>query len=209
MTAWQTYACGEAGLCSSELSGLWRFCCSRILQGLLRLRTLGSLRLRGCQRVYAVVLPASPARSNRLRDRRAIGEWNSEESKPGSPLIGFFSEIFAANPTRFPEWQSLIAKQDDQTKAVLDQALKLSKSEGVLHSSGHSPQLKDAYWGAFFATGNLKFVDKVVDQVKYFDERTDEALFFAGATAMWSLASNARTYTLVNSAVEGAKVNAD
>ena len=137
----------------------------------------------------------------------ASGILKSRNQAP--PLIGFFSEIFTANPTRLPEWQSIIAKQDDQTKAVLDQALKLSKSEGVLNSSGHSPQLNDAYWGAFLATGNPKFVDKVVDQVKYFDERTDEALFFAGATAMWSLASNARTYTVVNSAVEGAKVNAD
>jgi hypothetical protein len=126
-----------------------------------------------------------------------------------SPLIGFFSEIFAANPNRLPEWQTLIAKQDDQTKALLDQALKVSKSGGVLSSSGHSPQFNDACWGGFFASGNPKFVDKVVDQLQYFDERSDEALFFSGATAMWSLAENARTYTAVHLAIESAKVNAD
>ncbi len=125
------------------------------------------------------------------------------------PLIGFFSEIFAANANLLPEWQTHIAKQDDQTKAVLDQALKVSKSGGVLNSSGHSAQLNDACWGAFFATGNPKFVDKVVDQLRYFDERSDEALFFSGATAMWSLATNSRTYTAVRSAIESAKINAD
>jgi hypothetical protein len=108
------------------------------------------------------------------------GILKSPSSAP--PLIGFFSEIFAANANHLPEWQTHIAKQDDQTKAVLDQALKVSKSGGVLNSSGHSAQLNDACWGGFFATGNPKFVDKVVDQLRYFDERSDEALFFSGAT---------------------------
>jgi hypothetical protein len=137
----------------------------------------------------------------------ASGILKSQNQAP--PLIGFFSEIFAANANELPEWQTHILKQDDQTKAVLDQALKLSKSGGVLSSNGHSPQLNDACWGAFFATGSPKFVDKVVDQLRYFDERSDEALFFAGATAMWSLAENSRTYTAVHSAIESAKINAD
>ena len=128
------------------------------------------------------------------------------------------SELFGAKDSRrdicrecerLPEWQTHIAKQDDQTKAVLDQALKVSKSGGVLNSSGHSAQLNGACWGAFFATGNPKFVDKVVDQLRYFDERSDEALFFSGATAMWSLATNSRTYTAVRSAIDSAKINAD
>jgi hypothetical protein len=137
----------------------------------------------------------------------ASGILKSPSSAP--PLMGFFSEIFAANPNLLPEWQTHIAKQDDQAKAMLDQALKLSQSGGVLNSTGHSAQWNDAYWGAFFATGNPKFVDKIVDQLRYFDERTDEALFLSGATAMWSLATNSHTYTAVRSAIDSAKVNAD
>ena len=43
----------------------------------------------------------------------------------------------------------------------------------------------------------------------YFDEREDEVLFFAGATAKWSLASNARTDPLVRSTIEKAKARAN
>lgn len=126
-----------------------------------------------------------------------------------NPVIGFFSEIFAANPNRLPQWQVLIAKQDVQTKAALDQALSAAKSGGVLKVSGHTAGLNDMYWGAFCASGNPKFVYRLVDQLQYFDERNDESLFFAGATAMWSLASNAKTQPAVRSAIEDARTKAD
>ena len=100
-------------------------------------------------------------------------------------VIGFFSEIFAANPNYLPEWQRHVAKQDDQTRTTLERALAVSKSGGVLNNSGHSAELNDACWAAFFATGNPKFVDKIIDQLRYFDERNDEGLFFSGATAKW------------------------
>ncbi len=126
-----------------------------------------------------------------------------------SSVIGFFSEIFAANPDRIPNWQVLIAKQDQQTKAALDRALAVSKAGGVLNIDGHSAELNDDYWGAFFASGNPKFVNKLVDQLKFFDERDDFNLFMAGGTAMWSLASNAQSRPGVRTAIEKAKLTAD
>ena len=63
-----------------------------------------------------------------------------------NPVIGFFSEIFTANPNRLPQWQVLIAKQDEQTKAALDKALSSSKSGGVLNINDHAAGLNDVYW---------------------------------------------------------------
>jgi hypothetical protein len=123
-------------------------------------------------------------------------------------LIGFFSEVFAANPKRVSEWQGHIAKQAGPTKAILERALSVSKTGGLLNNNGHSPQLNDGWWAAFFAGGNPKFIDKIVDQLQYCDERNDESLFLAGATAKWSLASNARTNPVVRSALDTAKANA-
>ena len=85
----------------------------------------------------------------------------------------------------------------------------MSKAGGVLNSDGHSAGLNDVYWGAFFASGNPKFIRKLIDQLRYWDERDDLSLFFAGATAKWSLASNAQSQVGVRSALEEAKLNAD
>lgn len=132
-----------------------------------------------------------------------------QKSSNATVVIGFFSEVFAANANRLPEWQSHIAKQDDQTKATLERALSMSKTGGILNSIGHSAEFNDECWAAFFASGNPKFVDRIVDQLRYFDERNDEALFVAGATAKWSLASNARNQPVVRSAIENAKARVD
>jgi hypothetical protein len=95
-------------------------------------------------------------------------------------VMGFFSEVFAANTDRVPNWQVLIAKQDEQTKTALNRALAMSKGGGALHSVDHSAGGNDLFWGAFFASGNPKFIKKLVDQLKYFDERDDFVLFGAG-----------------------------
>jgi len=124
-------------------------------------------------------------------------------------VMGFFSEVFAANPDRIPNWQVLIAKQDEQTKTALNRALAVSKGPGVIHSVEHSAEGNDLFWGAFFASGNPKFIKKLVDQLKYFDERDDFTLFAAGGTAMWSLASNAQSRPRVREAIEKAKPTAD
>ena len=125
------------------------------------------------------------------------------------PIVGFFSEVFAANPDQLPKWQAQIKKQDEQTKAVLQGALSLSQTGGALKLEGHSPSFNDMYWGAFYATGNLDYLQKLVDQLRYFDERDDIYLFMTGATAKWFLASNVRSHILVRSTLETAKLNAD
>lgn len=124
-------------------------------------------------------------------------------------VIGFFSEIFAANPDRRSQWQAVIAKQDDQVKAALGRAFAVSTTGGIINLEGHSAELNDEYWGAFFASGNPKFIAKLVDQLRYFDERNDEMLFLAGGTAKWSLSSNALQQPGVRSAIEQARLKAD
>lgn len=126
-----------------------------------------------------------------------------------APLASFFSEVFAANPGRMAEWQALIPAQDATARGVLEQAVALSKGGGVLRLTGHSAPLNDMYWGAFFATGRTVFLQKLVDQLRYVDEREDEALFFAGATAKWSLASNAQSHDLVRGILKSQTLTAD
>jgi hypothetical protein len=125
------------------------------------------------------------------------------------PFIGFFSEVFGAHPAHLAEWRALVAKQEASTRRLLYRALSISKAGGVLTLDGHSAALNDMYWGAFFASGRTAFLQKLVDQLRYSDERDDEALFFAGATAKWSLANNAQSHPLVRSTLEGHALTAD
>ena len=115
------------------------------------------------------------------------------------PFIGFFSEVFLDNRDRLPDWQALIDKQDTETKAALLQAVALSKAGGATTVDGNSGSALDTYWGAFFASGNPAYINKLVDQLRFWDERDSFVLFMAGYAAKWSLASNAQSHALVRS----------
>jgi hypothetical protein len=132
-----------------------------------------------------------------------------DKMKPRQGFIGFFSEVFFANPARLSDWKALIEKQEEDTKAALQRAVALSRTGGVIAVSGHSPAIDDLYWGAFFASGNPAYVNKLIDELRYWDERDNFELFMAGAAARWSLASNAQSHALVRSTLETAKSNSD
>lgn len=126
-----------------------------------------------------------------------------------APITGFFSEVFTANPSRLAEWQPIIAKQPAVSRSMLDSALSWSKAGGVLQLQGRSPQMNDVFWGAFFASGNPAYVKKVLEVAPFAEERNDFNLWSTGATAKWSLASNARQHPLVHSILEDARRTAD
>lgn len=120
----------------------------------------------------------------------------------------FFGEIFAAHPDQLPRWKEYIARQDKPTRDFLQHSLDLGQSGGALALKGHSPGLNDMYWGAFFATGSPAYIRRLIDELKYCDERQDLALFQAGATAKWSLVSNGETHPLVRKTLADAKTGA-
>jgi hypothetical protein len=126
-------------------------------------------------------------------------------------FVGFFAEIFAANPGRVPEWRQLIDRQGKPTRALLADALALRHPGDVLALTGHSIRLNDRYWGAFFASGNPAYVRKLADQLGYIDEYYEdrEPLFWAGATAMWSLARNAPEHPVVRATLEMIRTETD
>jgi hypothetical protein len=124
-------------------------------------------------------------------------------------MTAFFGEVFAANPSRLAEWQLVIDKQPQVTKTTLGRALLWSKSGGVLALPGRSQEMNGLYWGAFFASGNPMYVKKLLELAPFADERNDFNLWGTGATAKWSLASNARQHPLVRKILEEEKRTAD
>ena len=141
-----------------------------------------------------------------IRSFSSVGLAQRPHAAP--PLIAFLAEVFAANPSRMAEWRA-IPIEDQTARQLVGQALNLSKYGGVMSRTGHSAELNDMYWGAFFATGNTAYLQKLVDQLHYYDEREDEALFLVGATAKWSLASNARSHPIVRSTLTGNTLSTD
>ena len=70
--------------------------------------------------------------------------------------------------------------------------------EELISKTEISPILNDMYWGAFFASGDVSYIDKLIDKLQYINERENKDLFLAAGTAKWSLGSNALFHPKVN-----------
>jgi len=125
------------------------------------------------------------------------------------PVTAFFSEVFTANPARIPEWEHVISSQPEVTRRALNRAMTWSKGGGVGQFEERSAETNDLYWGAFFASGNPLYVKKLLALVPLADNLDDARLWATGATAKWSLASNAQQHPAVRSILEAEKATAD
>jgi hypothetical protein len=126
--------------------------------------------------------------------------------------VGFFAEVFGANPDRLPEWRKLIDQRvrDSLTRSWLRSALLVGRRpHGVLDvKSSENSDVSNLYWGAFLASGDPAYLRKLVDQLNKVDDPTGLS-FQRGATAMMLLAYNAPHHPLIGKTLEAMLAQVD
>jgi len=122
-------------------------------------------------------------------------------------FVGFFAELFAANPDRAEAWQKAGRQQGWTLSYVVDAAVKLSGPGAVLAEKQLSVEQNDRCWGAFFASGNPAYLRKLAEEVPLVDNNNARD-FWVGATAMSSLARNAPEHPLVRTTLEAFRATA-
>ena len=122
----------------------------------------------------------------------------------GPPILGFFARVFGDNPDSCSQWKKVIKKQDRKTRKLLNKAID-TNLETLFSETGAGAALNDMYWGAFFASGDLKYIDRLIEHLKYLDDRVDINRYLAAATAKWSLSSNAIRHPKIVPAIEAMK----
>lgn len=131
-------------------------------------------------------------------------------------LFGFFTALFADNPGRVGEWWN-----SQKFSGDLEEAL---KNALILHNANVNPKSKallktkevhshilflavtegailDVFWAAFFASGNVEYIGKIVDVLTpdyRWESRLNEKMIEAiKVAAVWSLLSNMNQHEVV------------
>jgi len=123
-------------------------------------------------------------------------------------FVGFFAEVFAANPDRVETWRKAGRQQGRTLSQVIDSAVELSSPGAVLAEKEQSVEQNDRCWGAFFASGNPAYLRKLAGRLPLIDD-LDPSEFWVGATALWSLARNAAGHPLVRPTLEAFRTTAE
>ncbi|MCP3921002.1 MAG: hypothetical protein GY714_00305 [Desulfobacterales bacterium] len=122
--------------------------------------------------------------------------------------IVFMNQIFYKNKSRHKKWKVIINSQNKYTKKILMKALNANPSE-IFSMVNNSPVLNDMYWAAFFASGDIEFLDKLTGNLINTEERLNILTFLAGYNAKHSLAGNCKTHKSVLKYLIMMKIKAD
>ncbi len=140
------------------------------------------------------------------------------------PFIFFLSFIFQAHPDKVEEWISpYISNLPKREKEMLITSLWLSDTQNAKDylldlaattqevrkyinslTSRYLPNLEsilidrpgvlDVLWAAFMATGEEKYLIRIISTLTYIDTQNDELKQLIGNSALWSLKSNIKAH---------------
>ncbi len=121
------------------------------------------------------------------------------------PLLLTFSCIFSnSDASHRDEWLKNLSGIDQQFQLII-KALFEYPPEKFLNEPTVSPLSNDMNWACFFASGKTKYLDNIIETLKYLDKNDELELYLTGASAKWSLSSNSRKHIRVQNFIETIK----
>lgn len=118
------------------------------------------------------------------------------------PYIGFITVALSKYQDKSEDFYDLSNKLK-YSQELIKQCLKLSQiKDTVINWRGHDPSINDLVWSGFFASGDTRYLDRLVSELKYCGRKDSLVLFLTGITAKWSLCSNAKSYPIVKEYLE-------
>lgn len=115
----------------------------------------------------------------------------AESSNHQLPSMMTFSCIAHRPDQRSGQWTKFLNALHEPAKSLLGTAVS-SSPDDLLAKIPSSAQKNDMNWACYFAAGDTKYIKNLLDVAASYGERRDRDLYLTAASAMWSLASNAR-----------------
>ncbi len=118
----------------------------------------------------------------------------AREALPAAPIVGFFTAILLSDSPN----KNIVKKELNAMTHPFDlfkYALAFGKSKDtIVNWTNRKPDSNDLIWGAYFGTGDHRYLDKLLGETGLMEREDSLVLYMTGASAKWSLASNARQH---------------
>lgn len=125
---------------------------------------------------------------------RYLGDSEMIRQESSIPIVVMsLSCLTERHPAKKAEWLQIANNLDEKIKTRVVNAITNDPST-ILQQVQLSPSKNDMNWGCFFAGGGDAYVINILDMLSHLDERKDLNLYMTAFSALWSVASNARTY---------------
>ena len=140
-----------------------------------------------------------PKYSNLCKIMKLYDEDEEIKNNPSRqmPIMGYFCVAFSNIKIDSVDLREQISNKYSKNE-LIQQCYEMSQDiETILTIDKHEAGMNDFYWGAFFASGEQKYIERIASELKYVKEKDFLMLYLAGSSAKWSLCSNSKQYPLV------------
>jgi hypothetical protein len=173
---------------------------------------------------YYYLFPAPELTTTAINMLEKDGAFDKESAL--APASSFLSRIFAAHPDKAHKWASEVSLTDEHKKALLPISLRLARTPEAISEAEEiektipekdrvvthidlspdkldtfyisSPSDLDRLWGCFLATGDKRYIHKIISTIPWSKKMTGSLNKISiGAAAVWSLTSNAQQHKRV------------
>ena len=110
-------------------------------------------------------------------------------------LLFFFFGIKVDNISRYNRYRNIINGHKLQRLMNIFDTIENNDIGLFLEQQEPSPDLNDVYWTLFFSSGNVQYINYLITIINnYHNETKNINYYMAARTAMWSIASNMKTF---------------
>lgn len=112
-------------------------------------------------------------------------------------IKAFYSALFGVNPTIKAEFDKKKAKIKSAELSDLMETVSNMNIEDVYTQAPETPDVNEMLCYSYFATGDTKYIDRLLEKAKDNDERKVLEKYMIGANALWWLATIRDEHPLV------------
>jgi hypothetical protein len=122
-------------------------------------------------------------------------------------LVFFFYGIRVDNINKYTNFRNIVSTSGTQGLLNIFIAIENSNIGSFLEHSEPSGALNDIYWTLYSSSGNVQYLDYLLNVVKnHSNETSDMYLYLAASSAIWSLAGNSRIYRQVRTHIDNTRI---
>lgn len=122
-------------------------------------------------------------------------------------LKAFYSALFGVNPAIKAEYDKKKGKIKSAELADMMETISMLNIEDVYANAPETPDVNEMYCYSYYATGDIKYLDKLLERAKDNEERTDLDKYMIGANALWWLATIKVDNPIIQQYLESKKDN--
>lgn len=125
-------------------------------------------------------------------------------------ILFFFYGVKTDDITRYNRFKEIVQKNKQQELIKIFNFIENNDLALFIQQQEPSPELNDVYWVLYFSSGNVQYLDHLLTGImQYYNETKDANLYLTARSAMWSIASNAMTYSPIREYVTSNKILSD